>query len=172
MPWDQALDIVMQARGLDMRRNGNVLWIAPKDELLTKERLELEQRVLLEVVEDREMGGHLGPAEFLAARHMEDLAAEAAVAQQFEQVAGIKADAGAVFYRELRRGLGTGDRRAVCAMLAYPMTHPAGDLADAASCEARYDALHRSLKRDNAECLLRALAPFMGRASGGHARAA
>lgn len=66
---------------------------------------------------------------------------EAAVAQQFEQVAGIKADAGAVFYRELRRGLGTGDRRAVCAMLAYPMTHPAGDLADAASCEARYDAL-------------------------------
>jgi type IV pilus assembly protein PilQ len=44
VPWDQALDIVMQARGLDMRKSGNVLWIAPKDELLTKERLELEQR--------------------------------------------------------------------------------------------------------------------------------
>jgi type IV pilus assembly protein PilQ len=44
VPWDQALDIVMQARGLDMRKNGNVLWIAPKDELLTKEKLELEQR--------------------------------------------------------------------------------------------------------------------------------
>jgi type IV pilus assembly protein PilQ len=34
----------MQAKGLDMRKNGSVLWIAPKDELLTKEKLELEQR--------------------------------------------------------------------------------------------------------------------------------
>jgi type IV pilus assembly protein PilQ len=44
VPWDQALDVVMQAKGLDMRKNGNVLWIAPKEELLTKEKLELEQR--------------------------------------------------------------------------------------------------------------------------------
>lgn len=44
VPWDQALDLVMQATGLDMRRNGTVLWIAPKEELLTKEKLELEQR--------------------------------------------------------------------------------------------------------------------------------
>jgi len=50
-PWDQALDIVMQARGLDMRKNGNVLWIAPKDELLTKERLELEQRAQISELE-------------------------------------------------------------------------------------------------------------------------
>jgi type IV pilus assembly protein PilQ len=51
VPWDQALDIVMQARGLDMRKNGNVLWIAPKDELLTKERLELEQRAQISELE-------------------------------------------------------------------------------------------------------------------------
>ena len=51
VPWDQALDIVMQARGLDMRRNGNVMWIAPKDELLTKERLELEQRAQISELE-------------------------------------------------------------------------------------------------------------------------
>jgi type IV pilus assembly protein PilQ len=44
VPWDQALDVVLQAKGLDMRRNGNVLWIAPKEELLTKEKLELEQK--------------------------------------------------------------------------------------------------------------------------------
>ena len=44
VPWDQALDIVMRAKGLDMRRNGNVVWIAPRDELLTKEKLELEQK--------------------------------------------------------------------------------------------------------------------------------
>lgn len=44
VPWDQALDIVLQAKGLDMRKNGSVIWIAPKDELLTKEKLELDQR--------------------------------------------------------------------------------------------------------------------------------
>ena len=44
VPWDQALDIVLQSKGLDMRKNGSVIWIAPKDELLTKEKLELEQR--------------------------------------------------------------------------------------------------------------------------------
>jgi type IV pilus assembly protein PilQ len=42
VPWDQALDIIMQTRGLDMRKNGNVIWIAPRDELATKEKLELE----------------------------------------------------------------------------------------------------------------------------------
>jgi len=51
VPWDQALDIVMQAKGLDMRKNGSVLWIAPKDELLTKEKLELEQRALISDLE-------------------------------------------------------------------------------------------------------------------------
>lgn len=44
VPWDQALDVIMQAKGLDMRKNGNVMWIAPKEELLTKEKLELEQK--------------------------------------------------------------------------------------------------------------------------------
>lgn len=44
VPWDQALDVLMQTKGLDMRKNGTVLWIAPKDELLTKEKLELEQK--------------------------------------------------------------------------------------------------------------------------------
>ncbi|MEK7876290.1 MAG: type IV pilus secretin PilQ family protein, partial [Pseudomonadota bacterium] len=42
VPWDQALDIILQAKGLDMRKNGNVLWIAPSDELATKEKLALE----------------------------------------------------------------------------------------------------------------------------------
>ncbi|MCU0896428.1 MAG: type IV pilus secretin PilQ [Burkholderiales bacterium] len=44
VPWDQALDIILQTRGLDMRKNGNVLWIAPRDELATKEKLELEAK--------------------------------------------------------------------------------------------------------------------------------
>jgi type IV pilus assembly protein PilQ len=51
VPWDQALDVIMQAKGLDMRRNGNVLWIAPKEELLTKEKLELEQKAQISDLE-------------------------------------------------------------------------------------------------------------------------
>ena len=44
VPWDQALDIILQAKGLDMRKNGNVIWIAPRDELAAKEKLQLESR--------------------------------------------------------------------------------------------------------------------------------
>ncbi|HEU4645345.1 MAG TPA: type IV pilus secretin PilQ [Burkholderiales bacterium] len=42
VPWDQAMDIILQTRGLDSRRNGNVIWIAPRDELATREKLSLE----------------------------------------------------------------------------------------------------------------------------------
>ncbi|MES2772443.1 MAG: type IV pilus secretin PilQ [Pseudomonadota bacterium] len=44
VPWDQALDIIMQQKGLDMRKNGNVILVAPRDELTTKEKLEFESR--------------------------------------------------------------------------------------------------------------------------------
>jgi type IV pilus assembly protein PilQ len=42
VPWDQALDIILQSKGLDMRKVGNVVWIAPRDELATREKLALE----------------------------------------------------------------------------------------------------------------------------------
>jgi type IV pilus assembly protein PilQ len=42
VPWDQALDIILQAKGLGMRKSGNVIWIAPKDEIAIKETAELE----------------------------------------------------------------------------------------------------------------------------------
>lgn len=44
VPWDQALDIILQAKGLGMRKSGNVLWIAPKEELANKEKAELEAK--------------------------------------------------------------------------------------------------------------------------------
>ncbi len=44
VPWDQALDIILQTRGLDQRKNGSVVWIAPRDELATKEKLALESK--------------------------------------------------------------------------------------------------------------------------------
>jgi type IV pilus assembly protein PilQ len=42
VPWDQALDIILQSKGLAKRKNGNVVLIAPADELATKEKLALE----------------------------------------------------------------------------------------------------------------------------------
>jgi type IV pilus assembly protein PilQ len=42
VPWDQALDIILQSKGLGMRRNGSVIWVAPKDELSAKEQADLE----------------------------------------------------------------------------------------------------------------------------------
>lgn len=44
VPWDQALDIILQAKGLGVRKSGNVLWIAPKDEINAKEKLDLEAK--------------------------------------------------------------------------------------------------------------------------------
>lgn len=44
IPWDQALDIIMQTKGLDMRKNGNVVLIAPREELAVKEKQQLEAR--------------------------------------------------------------------------------------------------------------------------------
>lgn len=41
VPWDQAFDLILERGGLDKRKRGNVLLIAPKDELLKKEEMEL-----------------------------------------------------------------------------------------------------------------------------------
>lgn len=51
VPWDQALDIILQAKGLGVRKSGNVLWIAPKDEISAREKQELESKVSIENLE-------------------------------------------------------------------------------------------------------------------------
>jgi type IV pilus assembly protein PilQ len=51
VPWDQALDIILQAKGLDKRKNGNVLWIAPKDEISAREKQTLESQASIESLE-------------------------------------------------------------------------------------------------------------------------
>lgn len=51
VPWDQALDIILQAKGLDMRRNGNVIWIAPGEELAAREKMINEARAQVEELE-------------------------------------------------------------------------------------------------------------------------
>jgi len=44
VPWDQAFDIILQSKGLDMRKNGNVIQVAPRDEIAAKEKIELSSR--------------------------------------------------------------------------------------------------------------------------------
>jgi type IV pilus assembly protein PilQ len=41
VPWDQALDIILQSKGLDKRINGNVMQVAPREEIATKEKIDL-----------------------------------------------------------------------------------------------------------------------------------
>ena len=42
VPWDQALDLILKTKGLDKRQIGNVLLVAPADEIAAREKLELE----------------------------------------------------------------------------------------------------------------------------------
>ena len=51
VPWDQALDIILSSRDLDMRRNGQVVMIAPRADLNARERTELSERRALEGLE-------------------------------------------------------------------------------------------------------------------------
>ena len=51
VPWDQALDIILQAKSLGLRKSGNVILIAPKDELNAKEKIELEAKQQIAALE-------------------------------------------------------------------------------------------------------------------------
>ncbi|WPH18979.1 type IV pilus secretin PilQ [Variovorax paradoxus] len=48
VPWDQALEVILQAKNLGLRKNGSILWIAPRDEINAKEKIELEALATLE----------------------------------------------------------------------------------------------------------------------------
>ncbi|WP_330970437.1 secretin N-terminal domain-containing protein, partial [Lysobacter sp. A3-1-A15] len=48
VPWDQALDIVLRAKGLDKRRSGNVVWIAPQTEIAQFEQAREDARIALD----------------------------------------------------------------------------------------------------------------------------
>lgn len=48
VPWDQALNLVMETRNLDMRREGNVINVAPRDELMNRDTASLEQQKKLD----------------------------------------------------------------------------------------------------------------------------
>lgn len=48
VPWDQALDIILKTKGLDMRQSGNVVLVAPSAEIAARERQEMEARKQVE----------------------------------------------------------------------------------------------------------------------------
>lgn len=48
VPWDQALDIILKTKGLSMRQNGNVIMVAPTQELAAQEQLEMEAHQKIE----------------------------------------------------------------------------------------------------------------------------
>ncbi len=51
VPWDQALDIVMTTKGLDMRQNGNVIMVAPAQEIAARETADLEAKLAISELE-------------------------------------------------------------------------------------------------------------------------
>jgi len=51
VPWDQALDIVMTTKGLDMRQNGNVILVAPAEEIAARETADLESKLAIRELE-------------------------------------------------------------------------------------------------------------------------
>ncbi len=51
VPWDQVLDIITQAKGLSQRRQGNVIWVAPRAEVAARDKLEFESRLALQNLE-------------------------------------------------------------------------------------------------------------------------
>lgn len=58
---------------------------------------------------------------------------------RLEHMAGVRVDEATQFFATLRRAVGTSDKRAACALVSYPLQAASEPIADAATCEARYD---------------------------------
>ncbi len=69
------------------------------------------------------------------------VAQEATLDVRLERVAAIQPDAAKAFYEALRGSVGRSEQAAACALLAYPLQHASGVIANAAACVASYDTL-------------------------------
>jgi len=92
VPWDQALDIVLDARNLDMRENGNVIWIAPTADIAAREQQ------LLQAMQDRKELEPLATAlisvSYASAEDLQTLITEASSGSTGD--AGLLSDRGSV----------------------------------------------------------------------------
>ncbi len=59
VPWDQVLDIMAQAKGLSVRRQGNVIWVAPRAEVAAREKLEYESKLATQNLEPMQTRGFM-----------------------------------------------------------------------------------------------------------------
>ncbi|MBU3647712.1 MAG: type IV pilus secretin PilQ [Limnohabitans sp.] len=59
VPWDQVLDIMAQSKGLSIRRQGNVIWVAPRAEVAAREKLEFESKLATQNLEPLQTQGFL-----------------------------------------------------------------------------------------------------------------
>jgi len=80
VPWDQALDVVLRAKSLDKRRNGNVIWIAPQEELAKYEESVADARVKAE--DNAELVTDYVPISYGKAKDIAKLLTSGAVASQ------------------------------------------------------------------------------------------
>ena len=83
VPWDQALDIVLQAKSLDKRRNGNVVWVAPQSEIAAFEQAIANAR--LELEESAEMVTEYIPISYGSAEDIAKLLTEESKGSQGSQ---------------------------------------------------------------------------------------
>jgi len=92
VPWDQALDIVLDARNLDMRENGNVIWIAPTADIAAREQQ------LLQALQDRKglepLATSLIRVSYASAEELQTLITKASTGDLGE--AGLLSDRGSV----------------------------------------------------------------------------
>ena len=83
VPWDQALHIILQSKGLDMRKKGTVIWVAPKEEIAAREKLEFESQAAaqsMEPLRTQSFQINYAKAVDIVGRLKEDVAAAAAAA--------------------------------------------------------------------------------------------
>jgi len=94
VPWDQALDIVLDARNLDMRENGNVIWIAPVADIAAREQQ------LLQALQDRKELEPLATAlisvSYATAEDLQSLIDQSRANSQGGADAGLMSDRGSI----------------------------------------------------------------------------
>jgi len=106
VPWDQALDIVLQAKGLDKRRNGNVIWVAPQKEIAEREQALADAKQKLQQLTDT-VTVYI-PISYGKAKDIADLLTQKAkqaqqgggAAQQGAQTSGFLSERGRVTFDE------------------------------------------------------------------------
>ena len=101
VPWDQVLDIIAQTKGLNQRRQGNVIWIAPRAEIAARDKLEFEMRQTLQNLEP--LITHNFVLNYAkasdVAQHIQGLGVSAASSQALHAMAGMQdVDNNAILY--------------------------------------------------------------------------